>query len=145
MTPEEAREAFPGLLETDGSFGYAGPGYEALIEKMPGEEVISTGDNDYQGSSYVLLRDGDRYGYLEYGWGSCSGCDADQACSSLQDVADLFNSLNESIQWFDSLPGFLGWAKAHDWKGNWSWGDGVGKFIRELNQRYGLELEEPKE
>lgn len=139
MTPEEAEATWP-QCKRDYWF-YGGPGYDAYIEKMPWEAIIETGDHDYQGSSSVCLKDGERYGYLEYGWGSCSGCDADQACDSWSDVADLYNSLVDNIEWHDSIEAFLTWAKSHDWKGEWSWHDGAKEFCRELNKEFGLELE----
>lgn len=119
---------------------YSGYCYGSLIEKM-GTVLIEASDCDYQGSSFYLLSDGgNRLGYLEFGWGSCSGCDALEACSSKQDLGELFVSLRDSIRWFDGAEAFKTWAREHDWKGEWSWHDGAQEFIREINKQFGLDI-----
>ena len=86
-----------------------------------GEIVLQVDDNDYQGDTRVLYKDGDRYGHLCFGWGSCSGCDALQACDNLQEVQKLFESLVTQVKWFDSKTDALAWFKGHDWEGDYSW------------------------
>ena len=60
---------------------------------------VDVGDLDTR----ALLRKDGRYGFLNFGWGSCSGCDGLQACSSYEDVEDLITSLKGDIKWFDTL------------------------------------------
>lgn len=56
-----------------------GTDYEELVGSW-GHEVLSFDTiGSYQGDHLVLLRDGDRYGIVVIGYGSCSGCDALQA------------------------------------------------------------------
>lgn len=73
-------------------------------------------DGDYSGDSVILFRrpsDG-AFGILEYGWGSCSGCDALQGCDTVEEVNDLRDSLFESIKWFDSATACLEYVKSKD-------------------------------
>lgn len=80
--------------------------YEDLVGSLGVEIILWRSDEDYQGDSYVAVKDGDRYGYLTFGWGSCSGCDALEACSSVDEFSALRDDLEGGITWFDSLPEF---------------------------------------
>jgi hypothetical protein len=85
-----------------------------------GNIVIEVDENDEQGSSWVLYNDNGRFGYLQFGWGSCAGCDSLKACTNIQEVQDLANELEQSIIWFDDKHSALSWFKLHDWEGDWS-------------------------
>lgn len=75
-------------------------GYESLIDSMGYEIVLQVDDNDYQGDSRTLLRDGERWGFLSFGWGSCSGCDALQAVEGdLDEMTKLRDSLAADVHW----------------------------------------------
>ena len=105
--------------------------YEPIINSF-GRNVLQIDTEGYQGDSWVLydnidydfnLREPTRkIGYLEYGWGSCSGCDALQACNSIDEVQELADELEQSIKWFDGYKEALDWFETHDWKGDWSFG-----------------------
>jgi hypothetical protein len=83
-------------LESEGYWSYSD-----LIDSFEVEVLHQVDMNDYQGDSWLVLRDGSRYGYLVFGWGSCSGCDALEAAhDSLTDVTCLRDDLWNSIQWF---------------------------------------------
>src|SRR5690606_31726593 len=84
---------------TESGYFLAPSDYDPLIKSMPGEIVVQVDQQGYQGDTWVLLRDGERWGYLEFGWGSCSGCDALQASGSWEDVAKLRNELEADIHW----------------------------------------------
>ena len=104
---------------------FYGPGdYSPILEDL-GEIILQHDDHDYQGDSFVLYTrnvDGyDQYGILIFGWGSCSGCDALQACDSYNEIDSLRNSLESSIQW-DSLKNTLRYLDEHDWAGDYTWG-----------------------
>lgn len=73
----------------------------------------------YQGSTWVLYQDGIRFGYLRLGRGSCSGCDALQACGSIEEVQELMDELWQSIMWFDTRTDALKFFIEHDWDGDW--------------------------
>lgn len=98
-----------------------GSGYPALIDSMGVETIIHADEGDYQGDSFYLLRDGQRYGYLSFGWGSCSGCDALQGCDSASDLSKLRDELAEDIMWFDAVGDALNFMKNHDWEGDYNY------------------------
>jgi len=136
---EVCNKYWPSAFEDGGRFTWSFS-YEDLVERL-GETVLSASDDGYQGSSYFLLKSGDRYGYLEFGWGSCSGCDALAGCESKEEVGQLFIQLRDSIHWEPSLDAILAWFKTHDWKGGWSWHDGAQEFVALLNAQYSLVIE----
>lgn len=85
------------------------------------ETVLSVDAGAYQGDTFCILKDGERYGYLEFGWGSCSGCDALLACSNHDDLEELQVNLFNDIKWFDSLEELKKYFRTHDWEGDWCW------------------------
>ncbi len=93
--------------------------YSPLLDNL-GSIILQVDDKDYQGDSRVLYRDGSKIGYLQFGWGSCSGCDALQGCDSYGDIDDLMNSLSNTIKWFDSPAEALSFFLTHDWEGDYS-------------------------
>lgn len=72
--------------------------YQPLLNLL-GEIVIQEDEEGYQGDSFILYKKDDQYGYLNFGWGSCSGCDALQACTSIEEVHSLAETLNSDIHW----------------------------------------------
>lgn len=114
--------SYGGEPEDPDEFGYAqASDYGAMVELLPGEAIVNVDAGDYQGDTYVLLKDGNRYGYVTFGWGSCSGCDALQACSSFEEVADLFESIEGAVHWEPTADAMLNWWKAKDWEGTYVW------------------------
>jgi hypothetical protein len=98
--------------------------YTPIIDAF-GDVVLRIDSDGYQGDTWVLYEEwqGGRFykiGYLEFGWGSCSGCDALQACNSFDDLHELVNELYQSIIWFDDAKSALDWFRNHDWEGDWS-------------------------
>lgn len=79
-----------------------GPSDYTPIIKAIGTPLVRVDDRDYQGDTRVLFapKDG-QYGFLVIGWGSCSGCDALQACSSIADVQKLADEIEASCVWLD--------------------------------------------
>ncbi len=138
----EFDEAFPEMKTADCSrWDGVRLSYDAIAAKLGEEVLIYESGGDYQGSTYALIRTGTKFGYLEFGWGSCSGCDAAEAAESYADWKALFESLRDGVRWFDSFQGFLSWANERDWKGEWSWHDGVRKFLAAVNEQFGTEIE----
>ena len=76
--------------------------YTPIIESF-GDVVVRVDDSGWTGDTYVLLRKNDKLGILVFGWGSCSGCDALQACRTLEDRDNLIDHLERNIKWFDTL------------------------------------------
>ena len=95
--------------------------YDPILKSF-GDILAREDEESYHGDSWVLYGDGPRIGYLEFGWGSCSGCDALQACGFYEEVDELIGRLRSSIRWFASRPEALEWFRTHDWAGDWSSG-----------------------
>lgn len=125
----KSKEIYPNYFTENDSWGPSN--YNAILKsfcwpKNCNDEIerkilVQVDDKDYQGDSRVLFKSGNNYGHLQFGWGSCSGCDALQACNSHEDVDKLIQSLFKSIKWFDSKSDCLTWFKTHDWQGDYSW------------------------
>lgn len=94
-----ARRLFP--REELSAYHYFGD-YQPIIDDF-GDVLVQVDDDDYQGDTRVLLKKGGKYGFLNFGWGSCNGCDALQGCNSYSDVQQLIDELEASIDWFDTL------------------------------------------
>ena len=75
--------------------------YEGIVESWGYEVVGWETFGDYQGDYFVLLRDGDRWGFVSIGYGSCSGCDAlEAACEDGPSVVEaLSEELRTSVRW----------------------------------------------
>jgi hypothetical protein len=78
------------------------PSYTEIVETF-GEVLVQADEANYQGDSLYLIRGDQGYGYLVFGWGSCSGCDALEACESQADVDELQDDLERGIKWFPTL------------------------------------------
>lgn len=110
-------------------------GYEDLYKQF-GTPLIKVEIGSYQGDTLVALEKEGKYGYLTFGWGSCSYCDALQGCKYFDDLQNLSDHLESSIQWFDSKEELKKWVNTHDWEGDWfSYSDRncVGEFINKVN------------
>lgn len=121
---KDIREVYP-LSDYDVENGETFPwvsDYVPMLESM-GAVLLQVDDDDYQGDSRVLYRDGERVGLLIFGWGSCSGCDALQACSTYGEVDALRGELLNGIKWFASPADALQYFNTHDWEGDYSWSD----------------------
>ncbi len=105
---KEIREVYP-------SFDGLEYEYKPLLESMEYEILVKVDEDDYQGDSWVLFKDGTRYGFLNFGWGSCSGCDALQACESLEEIESLRNELHKSIIWHQDKKAMIDWLLKHQW------------------------------
>jgi hypothetical protein len=115
ITIEKIKELYP--LHEWGGMPYIS--YEVLLDHM-GEVVIQVDDNDYQGDSRVLFKKGDQFGYLNFGWGSCSGCDALQGCTTHEEILSLATGLEADIEW-KSRADMLAYFQTNDWEGKYSW------------------------
>lgn len=93
--------------------------YQPMLDSF-GTILVQVDDNDYQGDSRVLYRDGQRFGWLQFGWGSCSGCDALQACDSFAEIEKLMEELCSQVRWFDSAAECLKFFNEHDWESDYS-------------------------
>ncbi len=95
--------------------------YNDIIDSFEYDVLHQVDDNDYQGDTRVLFKDAFKYGYLNFGWGSCSVCDALQACNTLEEIEQLQERLYNSIQWFSNKEETLKWFKGRDWETTYEW------------------------
>ena len=133
-----ARELYE--AEEDGSLYVSD--YNPMLSAF-GAIALQVDDKDYHGDSRVLYDDDGRVGYLQFGWGSCSGCDALQGCDNIADIQDLMDRLQESIRWFDSYAEALKFFETHDWQGEYSFreeeqGAFVAQSIEYLKPKIGM-------
>lgn len=108
---------------------YAPSSYNPIIDSF-GEVRLSCDIGSYRGDTLAILKDPERgYGYLCFGWGSCSGCDSLQACDSEKELDDLIAHLYGQIHW-DTKEGLREYLKRLDVKGKW-YGEeeGVREFL----------------
>ena len=103
--------------------------YDGIVETFEVEVLLSEYDNDYQGEAFYLLRDSDQYGYLVFGWGSCSGCDWLESCyGDIAGMTELRDSLWDNVQW-RSKSEMLVYLQEKDEKLEfYGYGDGYGRF-----------------
>lgn len=133
-------EVYPRHAEDESKNGNIyGPGdYTPLLNSMGYDVLVKVDDDAYQGDSRVLFRDTLRYGILIFGWGSCSGCDALQACNSMKEIDDLRTDLNRQIRWFDFKCECLEYINKHDWAGDYA---GLSSEVVEFIEKCRKELE----
>jgi hypothetical protein len=106
-------------LYPDYKGGYGPSDYQPILEEF-GEIIIQVDDDNYQGDSRLFYRIGSGFGYLQFGWGSCSGCDGLQACNSIEDVQVLIDELKSQIHEFIDKEEALQYFENHDWEGDYS-------------------------
>lgn len=120
---EVAKKLYPG----EDNFFSIGD-YDPIINHL-GKVVIKVDDENYSGDSRVLYSsDNDNFGYLQFGWGSCSGCDALQACDNYEEVGRLIEELQAKVIWKPRQE-MLNFFTEHDWEGNYSWHEEMQKLF----------------
>ena len=106
--------------------------YQPMIDAF-GNVVVQVDIGSYHGDTLVLYDNDGRIGFLVFGWGSCCGCDALQACINFDDVQELCDELQRDIKWFDSKAYALKWAKEKDWDTEWFLYEDEGKeFVQKI-------------
>lgn len=104
-------------------------GYNQLIASFGYETLVEESDSDYQGDTLMLFKHGDNFGYLNFDWGSCSGCDAYEAVQgNVEEEMALRDSLWESIRW-GNREEMIEFLQKHDWKGDYVGEDLVQQFL----------------
>ena len=106
------------LYDADSIIGWGD--YRPMLEAF-GNIAIQVDDDFYSGDSRLLYDENGKIGFLIFGWGSCPGCDALQACDTLDEVQELCDELQGNIKWFDNKQQALEWFSTHDWEGNYYW------------------------
>lgn len=101
--------------------------YQPLLDSI-GNIVLQVDEDDYQGDSFVLYHKNKQIGLLIFGWGSCSGCDALQACETVEEVEKLRDELITSIIW-KSPSKMLFYLKEKDWNLDYGYNEEKKDFI----------------
>ena len=127
-----AKELYPDCFHGKGpSKWFNAPSDYTPILSSFGKIVIQWDEKDYQGDSWVLYNFNDKIGFLNFGWGSCSGCDALQGCGSLEEIDALIERLRDSVKWFDTKGAALDWFKTHEWNCDYCYNiDEFKQFLR---------------
>ena len=119
------------LIPEDFDYWWGGT-YKELIESLGHQIVVSKDLGAYQGNSLLLLKGEQGWGYLTFGWGSCSGCDWLEGCSNRNELDELRQTLDSQIRW-GSREDTAEFLVSHDWEGDhfYHYDDelGVYKFI----------------
>ena len=110
--------------------------YMPLIQSIDPEIewVVVIDEDGYQGDSMLLGRKGQAFFYLTYGWGSCSGCDALQACESWDDLEELRSDLEATIKQFSSVAELQEWYQAKDWETEYVADELVAEFSQAVRE-----------
>jgi len=124
------KDHFPNL-DQEGYFDT--PPYNIIVSLF-GEVLIASHDKDYHGDSFYLLKKQDKYGYLSLSWGSCSGCDALQACNNYDELQQLVSRLETSINWQNSFEDLQQWIKSRDWETTIEWHTGAKEFLTKFRE-----------
>jgi hypothetical protein len=101
--------------------------YAELVDSMEVSVLLKVEEDNYQGDSYYLVKDGDRHGLLTFGWGSCPGCDALEACSTVAEATELRDQIFNQIHWEPTPADLLAYMDTKDWSLDWTWHDAEGK------------------
>lgn len=102
------------------------------IVELAGEVLVDLKDGDYSGDAYFYLRTTEGLlGVAIIGYGSCSGCDALQACEDNKTLRSLARDILNSIFFFNTKEELLAWLKDESVQclKYYSYCDGHGKFI----------------
>jgi hypothetical protein len=135
---KNAKELYPEywIEEQEKDYFFGPSNYEPIINEI-GNVLIQVDDEDYQGDSRILYEKDGKYGFLIFGWGSCSGCDALQSCNSIKEIQDLIDDLLNDVKWFDSLEDLKTYFKQKDWKLDYSWHyDETKHFVKKVLKYY---------
>lgn len=133
-----ARTLYPEMAkEADGGY-FSGPGdYEPIVLYVVPDVLFRFDDGDYQGDTFVFGRDAmGKFVWLEFGWGSCSGCDALQGCHSPTEIGELAEKLRDGARRWASAADALDWWLKHDWEGDYH-----AEKLRDLREAVRLFLE----
>lgn len=114
---EKIPEIYP---DTKNENFYGESDYTPMVKSF-GEILIEVADNEYRGDTRYLLKNESKFGLLIIGWGSCSGCDALQATNTIQELAELMQSIENDVKWFDSFEELRSYVKNKDWDLEHSW------------------------
>ena len=115
MTGKELKLLYPNWFNpNENTLGYIR--HEDIVRSFNFDILIDSHDGSFSGDSWYLLGNGSSYGYLVFGWGSCSRCDALLGCKDADDLAELYNQLLNKIVWKNSKADMYNYFKTKDWE-----------------------------
>lgn len=98
--------------------------HQDIIDSFGYETLKFTEEGGYSGDSFAFLKlPDDKYAYLTFGWGSCTGCDALERCNSYNDneeLKKLQDELFNGLKIFEGKKATLDFFNNHDWKGEFN-------------------------
>lgn len=114
--------------------------YSSLIDSFELEIIIEEHNGGYQGDSYYLFKNPEgSLGILIFGWGSCSGCDALEACDTKEEIYSLRDELYDDIHWEPTKEQMTQYVKDKHWEGDFMWHQDEGRtFISRIKKELGL-------
>ena len=125
---QDIKEVYAEAVRGDDDYFWGVADYNPLLKSL-GEIILQVDDKDYEGDSRILFQKGSEIGLLIFGWGSCSGCDALQACDSYEEVETLRAGLVQEIKWLDQKA-MLEYMEGKDWGLDYAWqADETKRFI----------------
>lgn len=110
--------------------------YESIIEDQGVEVLNSLYMGDYQGDILMIVRNkAGQFGVLTTGYGSCSGCDALEACYGFKEEEDnLARDLINSVIWHDP-ENIIEYLDNKDWEGSYyGQAQELSDFIKEIRK-----------
>lgn len=114
--------------------GYGPSDYQPILNHF-GDIIIQIDDNNHQGDSRILYFINKSYYYLQFGWGSCRGCDALRACATWTDIEDLIYYLKDQIKYLGSIIDVAVYFNEKNWDQEYSWNTSEQKvFINKVKQ-----------
>lgn len=78
---------------------YYPPTYGEGLKSLGFEILEWVTFGSYQGDYAVILKKDETLGFVVIGYGSCSGCDALEACDSDKEYRELLQSVIQNIHW----------------------------------------------
>lgn len=78
---------------------YHPPTYEEGLNSLGIEVLEWVTFGSYQGDYAVILKKENMLGFIVIGYGSCSGCDALEACRSPEEYNQLISAIVKGIYW----------------------------------------------
>lgn len=93
--------------------------WNKLLTTFPVEILVHEAD-PVEAADLVLWRSVEGpYGFVSFGYGSCSQCDELEACSTYAEVAKVRKEMWERVHWEDNACNMFSWMYARDWKLQW--------------------------
>jgi hypothetical protein len=89
--------------------------WNKIIEEF-GNAVVVTDVGSYQGDYLVLYDNEGTYGYAQISYGSCSGCDSLQCCTTWEAVDETIEEEYNRITWFDTKEEAIGFFTSREWE-----------------------------